>query len=164
MERDAPMKAAILSGFVAGVFLVGGCQKKPDPPEVDMKTMMATAVQPTAQVYWNAVQYISDEAGSRKIEPKTDAEWQEVQQAAVTLKALGEQMKDPSYADGKGTDWQDFAQGLVDVSTIAEKAAKERSPDKVFEVGASIYNVCSGCHEIYMPVPGGAAPMQTEVK
>lgn len=154
------MKQAIVLGLVVGAVVVTACQKKPDPPKVDVKTMMATAVQPTAQIYWNSVRYVSDESGSRKIEPKTDADWEEVRQAAATLKMLGEQLKGPSYSQGKGTDWQDFSQGLIDVADVAEKAAKERSPDKVFDVGASIYNVCSGCHEIYMPAPDGAAPQQ----
>lgn len=140
--------------------IAAGCQQAATEPAVDVKTLMAGKVQPTAEIYWNSVQYISDAAGSRKIEPKTDADWARTQAAAATLRQLGEQLKSPGAAAGRGTDWKDYAQGLSDVAKLAEQAAKERNPDKVFEVGGSIYNVCSACHEVYMPVPGGARPAE----
>ncbi|MDF8333737.1 hypothetical protein [Novosphingobium cyanobacteriorum] len=140
--------------------LAAGCQQSAPPPAVDVKTLMAGKVQPTAEIYWNSVQYISDAAGSRKIEPKTDAEWARTQEAAATLRQLGEQLRSPGAAAGRGNDWLDYAQGLSDVAKLAEQAAKERNPDKVFEVGGSIYNVCSACHEVYMTVPGGARPAE----
>ncbi|MBB3859374.1 hypothetical protein GGQ88_000614 [Novosphingobium hassiacum] len=156
--RLAPLGALRLAGPALLALITAGCNREPQAPPLDIKALMANHVQPTAEVYWNAVQYISDETGSRKIEPRTDAEWTRTQEAAAKLRQLGEQMKDPAVAAGRGTDWQDFAQGLADVATQAEQAAKQRSPDKVFEVGGAIYNVCSACHEVYMPSPGGAAP------
>ena len=48
---------------------VAGCNGEPAPVPYDVKALMATDVQPTAQIYWNAVQYVSDAAGLRKIEP-----------------------------------------------------------------------------------------------
>lgn len=135
-----------------------GCNSQPTAPAYDVKALMATHVQPTAEIYWNSVQYISDAAGERKIEPKTDAEWARTQEAAAKLRGFAEQLASPAASAGRGTDWADFAKGLADVSTLAEQAAKERNPDKVFQVGGSIYNVCSACHEVYMPTPGGAGP------
>ena len=137
-----------------------GCNSQPTPTSTayDAKAMMTTHVQPTAEVYWNAVQYISDASGEHKIEPRTDADWVRTQEAAANLRGFAEELKSPAASAGRGTDWTDFAQGLADVSTQAEQAAKERNPDKVFHVGGSIYNVCSSCHEVYMPTPGGAGP------
>jgi cytochrome c556 len=137
---------------------VAGCNGEPAPVPYDVKALMATDVQPTAQIYWNAVQYVSDAAGLRKIEPKNDAEWARTRQAAAKLREYAEQLKSPAASAGRGTDWSDYAQGLADVAVQAEQAAKERDPDKVFAVGGSIYNVCSACHEVYMPLPGGAHP------
>lgn len=144
--------------LVLGMSLVGGCNREPEPPLVDAKTLMAKQVQPTAQIFWDSVQYVSNETGNHEIFPRTDAEWNRTLQAAQALKQLGEQLKGPSYAAGRGADWQDYAQGLADVARQAEQAAKDRNVDKVFEVGGSIYNVCSACHEVYMPTPAGLAP------
>lgn len=140
------------------VLASAGCNNQPTPVAFDVKALMATQVQPSAEIYWNSVQYISDAAGSRKIEPKTDADWARTQEAAAKLREYGEKMKSAAVSAGRGTDWADYAQGLTDIATQAEQAAKERNPDKVFQIGGSIYNVCSACHEVYMPSPGGGSP------
>lgn len=142
------------------IFCLASCtaSDQGDAPQASTKGMMADHVQPTAEVYWNAVQYISDADGSREIIPENDAEWQRTAQAAQKLKQLGEDLKMTKYAANKGTDWKDFAQGLVDAAGQAEQAAQAHSPEKVLEAGGILYNVCSACHEVYMPAPGGLAP------
>ncbi len=142
------------------IFCLASCSVsgEGDAPQTSTKAMMADDVQPTAEVYWNAVQYISDENGSREIVPETEAEWQRTEQAAQQLKKLGEDLKRAEYAANKGTDWKDFAQGLVDAAGQAEQAAKAQSPDKVLQAGGTLYNVCSACHEVYMPAPSGLSP------
>lgn len=137
---------------------LAGCSGEKTAEPADVKAMMNQHVQPEAQLYWQAVQYISDEKGAREIVPQSDAEWNRTAEAARKLKALGESMKQPRHAEGKGADWQDFAQGLIDASGRAEIAALSRKPEQVLEAGGTLYNVCSACHEIYMPSPGGLAP------
>ena len=44
--------------------LLGGC--KAAAPAETVQQMMKNKVQPTAQIYWDAVRYISDENGSRE--------------------------------------------------------------------------------------------------
>ena len=122
------------------------------------KMLMIEAVQPNADTYWQAVQYISDENGSREIIPQTDAEWETVAAAARKLGQLGEDMQKPEYAEGRGADWTAYAQGLVAVSQQAEEAAAAQDPEKVLDVGGTLYNVCSACHETYMTNPAGMAP------
>lgn len=137
---------------------LGGCAKQEATKPAEIKAMMNQHVQTEAQVYWDAVQYISDEKGAREIVPRNDAEWNRTSEAARALKALGEDLKKAEYASGRGSDWQDFAQGLVDVAGQAEAAAHSRSPEQVLQIGGTLYNVCSACHEVYMPSPAGLAP------
>jgi hypothetical protein len=120
--------------------------------------MMAEDLQPTAQAYWDAVQYISDANGLREIMPQNDTEWSRTAEAARQLKKLGEELKQPEYSANRGTDWKAYAQGLVDVAEQAEHAANSHRPKDVLETGGIMYNVCSACHEVYMPDPGGGAP------
>lgn len=136
----------VLSGL-AGVVLLAACNQGPPPESV--KDLMAKRVQPTAKVYWDAVQYISDEQGNRNIVPSTDEEWERTRQAAADVSEFGRLLMTPAYAEGRGGDWSQFAQSLVDVGKKAEEAALHKSPDEVFEVGGTIYNVCSACHQAY---------------
>lgn len=145
---------------VVAIAALAGCSGTKPAEPADVKAMMNQRVQPEADFYWHAVQYISDANGAREIVPQNDSEWNRTAEAARKLKALGETLKQPAYAQGRGADWQDFAQGMIDAAGRAEAAAHASSPEQVLEAGGTLYNVCSACHEVYMPSPGGLAPTE----
>ncbi|MEO0062592.1 MAG: hypothetical protein RLZZ08_1152 [Pseudomonadota bacterium] len=142
---------------VAATALLAGCNQPAPAPELTVQQLMAKQVQPNAQIYWDAVQYINDETGNHDVLPQTDADWERVRQSAVTMGDHGKLLATPAYAEGRGKDWTEFANGLVQVAALAETAAKEKNPDKVFEVSGTIYNVCSACHQAYPPKEGPGA-------
>ena len=141
--------------------LLAGCNQGPAAPEKTVQQLMAQDVQPTAQTYWDSVQFISDETGDHDIFPKTDADWQRTKDAAVKLRELAELLKSPGYSEGRGEDWTTFANSLGDVSKLAEQAAVDRDTDKIFEVGGTLYNVCSACHMAYPATVGPEAEEAT---
>lgn len=143
---ESPMQKTITG--LAGALLLTACGQSAEPAQ-SAKDFMAQHVQPTAKVYWDSVQFISDETGDHDIFPKTDAEWERTRKAAVDLTAFGNLLQTPAYAEGRGKDWTQFAQGLVDIGKQAEQAALHKNPDEVFEVGGTMYNVCSACHQAY---------------
>jgi len=151
------MKGCAAVGALA-ILALGGCGQKQPDETASTKAMMAEHVQPTAQVYWNAVQYISDEKGAREIVPQNQAEWDRTAAAATRLADLGRELQQAKYAAGRGADWAEFTRGLVDVAGQAEAAARSHKPEKVLEAGGTLYNVCSACHEVYMPTPAGLSP------
>ena len=136
--------------------LLAGC--KAAAPAETVQQMMKNKVQPTAQIYWDAVQYISDENGSRDIVPQTDADWEKVRKAAADLQDYGKLLQTDAYTKDRNPDWVKFSQAMVEVSQQAEQAAKDKNVDKVFEVSGTIYSVCSACHMAYpLPVPPAAS-------
>ncbi|MEO6388385.1 MAG: hypothetical protein ABIT16_01345 [Croceibacterium sp.] len=148
----------IKSGLtLAAIVLLSGCGSKVAAPEQTVQQFMAKDVQPTAQTYWDAVQYVSDETGNHDILPQTDADWQKVKDAATKLVGYADLLKTPAYSDGRGDDWQQFANSLSDVAKQAEAAAAEKNPDKIFEVGGTMYSVCSACHMVYPATTGPEA-------
>lgn len=153
--RPRPRRSVVL---VAALALAACSPDAPPAQPADTKAMMLQHVQPEAQHYWNAVSYISDAQGSREIVPANDAEWERTAEAARRLRAWGEKLQTPAYAAGRGEDWADFSRGLVDAAAAAEAAALTKDPAKVLEAGGTLYNVCSACHEVYMPSPAGLAP------
>lgn len=134
------------------VALLAGC--KAAAPAESVQQLMAKKVQPTAQIYWDAVRYVSDETGEHDIVPQTDADWEKVRKAAVDLQDYGKLLQTDAYTEGRNPDWTKFSQAMVEVSQQAEQAAKDKNVDKVFEISGTIYNVCSACHQVY-PVTVG---------
>ncbi|MGX7896841.1 hypothetical protein [Tsuneonella sp. HG222] len=153
------MNRSTLTLFAMAGLLAGCGGGEADKPSV--KAFMANEVQKTAETYWNAVQFISDETGEHDIRPETDEEWQKVVAAADKLAAHGQTLKEPGYAEGRGQGWIEFSDGLIEVAGKAREAAVSKDPDAVFEVGGTVYSVCSACHQAYPPAdgePGAASP------
>jgi cytochrome c556 len=142
--------------------LLGACNQGPATPEKTVQQLMAQDVQPTAEIYWNAVQFISDETGDHDIKPETDADWAKTKAAAVKLQELAALLRTPGYTEGRGEDWTTFANSLTDVAKLAEQAADAKDPDKIFEVGGTMYNVCSACHQVYPATTGPEAEEQAK--
>ena len=159
-----------LAMLALGASLVASCSdnatEQAELPFGTAQQMMANEVQPTADIYWGAVKFESElmEDGTveeRDIRPETDEDWERVRASAEHMGELGQALLSPAYAAPRGEDWQSFAQGLIDVSALAEKAAADKDPDAVFEVGGTMYNVCRACHQAYPPeeLPDGEIPM-----
>ena len=151
---------------IAGAMLLSGCDRGPPAPEKTVQQLMAEDVQPTAQAYWDAVRYesvlVDGEPVERDFVPRTDAEWQKTRDAATHMIELAELLQTPGYAEGRGEDWIQISQSLADVARLAEQAADARDPAKIFEVGGTMYSVCSGCHQAYPPAEGTAGQAAAE--
>ena len=151
------MNKAIVPALAAAA-LLAGCNQGAPAPEKTAQQLMAEDVQPTAEIYWNSVGHVSELVDGvpveRDIRPQTDAEWQAVRDAATHMVELAELLQTPGYAQERGEDWVEISQSLEEVARLAEQAAESRDPDKVFEVGGTMYSVCSACHQAYPPAEG----------
>ncbi len=148
--------APVLTQVFAASLLLSACnQAEETPPLGTAQQMMAQEVQPTAEVFWQSVgsrsELIDGEPVFTEWQPETDPEWEEVRAAAVRLGELGEILMTPAYAEGRGDDWMAYSQGLVDVSAQAAQAAAAQDAEAVFEIGGTVYSVCSACHRMYPP-------------
>jgi len=145
-----------ITASAMAILALAGCnQAEETPPTGSAQQLMAQEVQPTAEVFWESVgsasELVDGEPVFREWQPETDEEWGEVRAAAAHLGELGELLMTPAYAEGRGDDWMAYSQGLVDVSVQAQEAAASKDPEAVFEVGGTIYAVCSACHRMYPP-------------
>ena len=141
---------------IAALALLAGC--KASAPTETTQQLMKNKVDPASKVYFEAVQYISDETGEHDIMPRTDADWEKVRKAATDLQDYGKLLQTDAYAKGRNPDWIKFSQAMVDAAKQGEDAAKAKNVDKVFEMSGTIYNVCSACHMTYPPpVPAASA-------
>lgn len=150
------MKGLIV--VAAAAVLLAGCKKAEEAPQFvkahDIKQLMAVVVQPQADVFWKSSGSITDENGTVDLTPTTDEAWLRTRSAAATITEMGNLLMLPQYSDGRGEDWKQFAKSLAEIGIKAEKAAADRNSEAIFEVGGTMYNVCTACHQVYPPAAG----------
>ena len=145
------MNSKRYSWFVV-VILLSACGS--DPAEqpftavADLPDLMITVVEPAAEVYWDAVGWIIDASGTTEIRPRTPEEWEMVRNAAYQVAESGNLMMMGDRAVPEAA-WTGFSQAMIAVGRRAIEAAEARDPQGVFDVGAEIYAVCTGCHATY---------------
>ena len=144
------ISAILLAGCGSSVGESGGASTEELANQRELRRMMAEQMQPTAEIYWDSVQYISDLEGEHDIFPQSDEEWAAVGEGADRIGELAAQLIEPRYSDGKGEDWMTFANALIEVSKQAKATTVAQDKDAVFEVGGTMYNICKSCHEAYI--------------
>jgi hypothetical protein len=139
---------------LTGALLTSGCDHAPPaaPPPLrpiaDVKQLMASIVEPAADVYWDAVGTIEDAKGVVQIAPDTDEEWAAVSNSAYVLAESGNLLMMTGRAKDND-EWMKLSQALVDVGQRAIQAAESKNTKAVFDVGADVYEACVACHAKY---------------
>lgn len=140
-----PLLACLLPPLAA-------CADPPDPPAfvaaADSRQLMVSVIEPAAEAYWDAVGVIMDEEGTHEIEPRTPEEWAAVESAAWVLAESGNLLLLEDRAQGRGH-WIAMSRAMIEVGTRAADAAAAKDPQAVFDMGAEVYFVCTGCHAVY---------------
>jgi hypothetical protein len=141
-----------LLGAVLAAAAAAACG--PAPPSykmvVDVKQMMQSIVDPSADGVWKSVAIIYTTAGMEERRPRTAKEWDVVRDHAITLAESGNLLMLPGRAKDGG-DWMKFAQELVDTSTAALRAVEAKDYERLLYVGGPIDEVCERCHKKYWP-------------
>jgi hypothetical protein len=143
-----------LALFVTFALLVAACNSAPPPPPyrpvADVKTLMATVMEPSADLYWDAVGVVIDAEGEHEIEPQTPEEWEAVRNAAYVVAESGNLLMMPSRAKDGG-EWMQASQRLIEAAQKAIRASEAHDKSAVFDAGADVYDACTNCHAKYSP-------------
>ena len=134
-----------------GLWALSACSAPPPPPfepVTDVKQLMATVLDPAADIYWEAVGTIIDDKGVTDLAPETPEEWDAVRNAAVIVAESGNLLMMSTRAKDGG-EWMTQARALVDVGRKAIRAAESHDRTAVFDAGAEVYDVCTSCHVKY---------------
>ena len=123
-------------------------RREPYTPVADLPELMRTVVDPAADFYWDAVGWIIDENGTEEIRPQTPEEWDLVRNAAFVVAESGNLMMMPGRVIDEEA-FVGFAQAMVSIGQRAIEVAEARDEMGVFDVGAEMYAVCTGCHSTY---------------
>lgn len=121
----------------------------PFKPVADIKQLMQAAIDPAADVIWEATGSITDASGTVNRRPKNDEEWAIVRNSAIVLtESANLLMMSPRAKDGD--EWMKRSQEMMDTGLAAWKAADAKNVDQLFTVGGDVYEACSKCHQQYM--------------
>ena len=148
--------------FVGGIaFIIAGerVRRAADPapqqalpaaaPVATVRQLMTGLIDPAARQIWGSVSVTVSEAGVENKQPRTDEEWAEVATNAALLIESSNLLVQGTRAVDTG-DWARLSREMADASAQAVKAAQAKDPEKVLEVGETIYNACTRCHEQYL--------------
>lgn len=144
------MRAFAVASVVLFTVGCGGTSAPPYKPVADVKMLMASIMDPTADVYWGAVGTVIDESGEHELAPKTAEEWDALRNAAVTVAESGNLLMMPSRAKDGG-EWMQAARRLIETAEASIRAAEARDKNAVFDRGAEMYDACVNCHVKYSP-------------
>ena len=112
--------------------------------------IMASVIDPSADVLWANAGWIESTAGYEELYPTSDEGWHQVRATAAMVAETGNLLMLPGRAVDNEA-WQVYSQGMVDAGLMALKAAEEQNKEDFFQAGAQLYSVCTACHQAYNP-------------
>lgn len=128
------------------------CERPPAPPPfaavADMRQLMASVVEPAAELYWDAVGSVDDSSGTTAIFPRTPEAWDIVRNSAYVVAESGNLLMMAPRAVDQG-EWMTLSRAMLDAGQRAITAAEARDTSAVFNVGAELYETCTNCHARY---------------
>jgi hypothetical protein len=130
-------------------------------------------VDPSADVVWNAVSFVSNQQGLTETKPRNDEEWVKARHGALLLAEASNLLMVPgrhvaaphvksetpgvelepsemeALIDKDRGAWNRRAHDLHTAVLEALSAIDAKDPDKLFEVGEHIERACENCHTAY---------------
>ncbi len=129
-----PLFSAALG--IAGLGLVGAGVGQDQGLSVGQ--IMSAIIAPMTSTLWGAYDI------------QTDAQWQELENAALTVVAAGT-LLEQTGEHAVNQDWQEFSRQLTDAARVALEAIANRDEEALFNAGNDqLYPPCESCHQRYM--------------
>ena len=144
------MRLWLLATALTGCLGCTGTPPPPYKPVADVKTVMATIMEPAADEYWDTVGTVIDMEGEHAIAPQTQEEWDAARNSAYVFTEAGNLLMMPTRAKDNG-EWMHLAQALIDAGQKAIRAAEAKDKTAVFNTGAEVYDAWTNCHTKYNP-------------
>ena len=112
-------------------------------PILTVKEIMNAMITPTTATIWGAY------------ELESDAEWQEVKNAAISVIGAGNLLSMGGSAQGEAllareAEWQQFNRQMIEAAQEVITAVNGRDEEALFTIGNDkLYPPCESCHQRY---------------
>ena len=126
------MRRCVEALLLAMLVIPSGCapdasESMPFDAVADGRQLMVSVIEPAAEVYWDAVGVIMDLEGTHEIEPRSDEEWEAVENAAWVLAESGNLLLMEDRAQGR-EHWIAMSRAMIEVGRRAVDAAVTKDP------------------------------------
>jgi hypothetical protein len=142
-------------------------------PEATIKDLMVHVIDTAADAVWLSVTTTATEKGLIETRPQNDEEWARVRSGAILLaeaanllmipgrhvaqpheksEVPGVELEPSEMEDLINKDRPAFyerAKALHDAAMLVLKAAEEKNPEKIFDLGENLDQACENCHRQY---------------
>jgi hypothetical protein len=144
-------------GMLAVAVLANACseqQKAPTAPpyyvDRSVKEIMAHVIDPASALFWRSSGTVVTAQGEQDLSPTTNEGWEAAESAAITTAEAGNLLMLPGRALDNG-EWVKWSRQLIEEANAGALAAEHHDKKAMFETGGRIYQVCTACHQKYMP-------------
>jgi hypothetical protein len=143
------IKTSILAVGLA--LAMAACSKPPPPYNTSstVKDIMAGITDPQAQVFWHSSGSNDTANGTETLTPTTKEGWAAAENAMTAVAESGNLLMLRPRPNDSG-DWNKFSKVMTDQALLARAAVRARNGDKMFEMGAALYDSCTACHAKYL--------------
>lgn len=143
--------------LAASAVLLAACSpQKPAAPTYDttlsVLELMEHVVDPQAKAFWGASGTVTTAEGEVDLSPTTEQGWAAAENAAAAVVEAGNLLMLPGRARDDG-EWMTYSKQMSQVGLKAMRAAEAKDKQAMFDVGGELYEVCTACHEKYLPKP-----------
>jgi hypothetical protein len=145
----------IMLGLASALVLAAGCSKPEPPPTaaaspyntaIPMDEVMVHVINSAAGQFWSGWGVVDDETGSHDLTPKTDAEWEVLENGAATVVTATNAIMAPGYARAPEAEWNRLAQDVIQVALRGKEAAEKHDKTSLGDIGEQLDVACDACH------------------
>lgn len=118
---------------------------------VSVKELMASMMDPTADIVWESVGTIVTKEGTFERAPETDEEWDRIKAHAIILVESGNLLLLPARS-GNNPEWNQLTVDFIAQAKRVVEAASKHDKQGMFDRGADMYDACVNCHKRFDPL------------
>jgi hypothetical protein len=115
--------------------------------DLDMKELMEHVMQSGAYGFWKGWGMIYTPEGTFDISPRTEQEWEAVENGAATVIAVTNVLMTEPYMRDPQDEWYQAAKAVADVAKAGKDAAEKHDKQAMYDIGAKLDEACEACHK-----------------
>ena len=115
--------------------------------DLDMNELMVHVMQSGAYGFWKGWGMVYTPEGTFDISPRTEQEWEAVENGAATVIAATNVLMTAPYMRDPQDEWFQAAKAVADIAKTGKDAAEKHDKQAMYELGAKLDEACESCHQ-----------------